>query len=427
MASALDRTMSLTSVREDGLFTGEEITMKNTRTEQQCKLAVLIEADEHTTYEEDNDVKNITSSIVIVPSVDSSSAAENAEAQSQNGDPQHHEHIEIAISPIQSQEEEEGVDAILIEHGCAPITTETERVSHYIRSQSPPPPLPSQEQRSVSFSFKRNITRKMNRAAHKVKNALGSNASKTQVNVNIDSASSQDIIVSETRDENNRIQLSAPTPRTAQTVEEASSHFDELSVQSTVDATTETPRRKNASNNIMEATKTECETIIKVYDSIDENSDASIEYNIEQSSQIQSNHHMRSNLSKESEQFDPDYQGPYDDNKSLLTHSTGDFSQMYSRSWSTIGNHNVASTNGRISWSRGRSNSPYVGSRDRVVVINESCSQAEDGEFGEDKIMVVPKERRRDDTKEMNGGVSLDGLSLVNSVVGDDRSYVEDY
>ena len=100
---------------------------------------------------------------------------------------------------------------------------------------------------------------------------------------------------------------------------------------------------------------------------------------------------------------------------------------MYSRPWSTIGNHNVASTNGRISWSRGRSNSPYVGSRDRVVVINESCSQAEDGEFGDDKIMVVPKERRRDDTKEMNGGVSLDGLSLVNSVVGDDRSYVEDY
>ena len=78
MASALDRTMSLTSVREDGLFTGEEITMKNTRTDQQCKLAVLIEADENTYYEEDNDVKNITSSIVIVPSVDSSSAAENA-------------------------------------------------------------------------------------------------------------------------------------------------------------------------------------------------------------------------------------------------------------------------------------------------------------------------------------------------------------
>ena len=427
MASALDRTMSLTSVREDGLFTGEEITIKNTLIEQQCNLAVVIEADENT-YEED---VNISSSIVIVPSVDSSSTAEYAESQSQEGDPQHHEHIEIAISPIQSQEEstEEGVDAILVEHGRAPILTETEHISHCIHSESRPPPLASQE-RSVSFSFKRNITRKMNRAAHKVKNALG-NASKNQGNVNIDSASSQDI-VSEARDENNRIHLSLPTPRAAQTIEEASSHFDELSVQPTVDATTETPRRKNASNN-MEATRTEYDRITHAYDKLDqtgsirENSDASIEYNIEQSSQIQSNHHMLSNLSKESEQFDPDYQGPYDDNKSLLTHSTGDFSQMYSRSWSTIGNHNVASAIGRISWSRGRSNSPYIGSRERVDVINESFCQAEDKEFGEDKIMVVPKERRRDGAKEMGGGISLDGLSLVNSVVGDDRSYVEDY
>ena len=121
--------------------------------------------------------------------------------------------------------------------------------------------------------------------------------------------------------------------------------------------------------------------------------------------------------SNEREQYDPNYQGPYDDKKSCVTYSTGDFdmSQMYSRSWSTIAPTVVSK--GAAHWLE-----------NHVVFTNELYSSRTDKDCKEDsEIMVVPIEKMRSSTKEKEDGVGLDGLSLVESVVGDDRSYVEDY
>jgi hypothetical protein len=402
--------MSLTSLREDGLFTGEEVTIKFGPGEERI-LAVLVETDENT--DEEN------SMIADFATVVSHSHAE----------PQlslHETDLSAADATTKIDENgDEGVNAILIEHGT-PIPVEEEHVGHYITPQQPeqlPPICPPVSK--TRFSFKRKITMKMNQAASKVKSVLGTKSGGT-FNTSSTAGTTES-------DSDECMHALLPTPRAAQSIEESASHFKETqsptsALVSNDNSTDQTTRLSN--NNIEQSTSSDFDTIAKdEYDKSSpqastpticnaETNDASIEYDIIHTSQLESP------PSKEIEQFDPTYQGPYDDNKSFVTYSTGDFdmSQMYSRSWSTIAPTVVS----KRRFGRSCSGKSLISRNERVVVMSELYGNALE-EGSEEIVVPMPTEGGSVTRVEKEDGVSLDGLSLVNSVVGDDRSYVEDY
>lgn len=97
-------------------------------------------------------------------------------------------------------------------------------------------------------------------------------------------------------------------------------------------------------------------------------------------------------------------------------------SQMYSRSWSTIAPTVVS----KRRFGRSCSGKSLISRNERVVVMSELYGNTLE-EGSEEIVVPMPTEGGSVTRVEKEDGVSLDGLSLVNSVVGDDRSYVEDY
>ncbi|KAL7502963.1 hypothetical protein ACHAXN_000826 [Cyclotella atomus] len=428
----LDDTMSLTSLREDGLFTGEEITLKF-RPGERRSSTVLVEADEILDDEKGSFVASVASAIESQSSLTrinslSSQLEDNLERMRETRDHLQILSTDISINTMAEEEiDDEGVNTILIEEHGAPITTTEYHVGHIIPPSQPQLPPLSHESKAkrTRFFFKRNLKVTLNRAAIKVKSVLsnGKAGGTSSTETTTDTNHSDD-------DESNH---ALPTPRAAETIEEAASqHFEEAEQSSTLAASPindgisdETRIEHTKSVDFDTITKEHYEKISSTI--VNETNDTSTEYTTHVQQQLEPK------SSAESDQIDQNYQGPYDDNKSFVTYSTGDFdmSQMYSRSWS-LAPTVVSKTSKTFAPRRfGKSKSEISDmsitdqQQDRVVIISSSLSSKKD-QCAEDNIMVVQVAGERAQNKNENC-FGLDGLSLVNSLVGDDRSYVEDY
>jgi hypothetical protein len=338
----LDDTMSLTSLREDGLFTGEEITLKY-RPDRIRSLTVLVEADEISGDEEDSFDASVIESKSSLTRINSpcSQLEENLDRAPESRDDLQLLPTNTSINTMAEEETgDEGVNAILIEEHDAPITSTESHVGHFIPPSQPQLPLsPESKAKRVRFSFKRNIKIQMNRAAIKVKSMLSNGkaggTSLTEITTETNHAD----------DDDDGCDHALPTPRAAETIEEAASqHFEETDHSS--------PSAASPVNNdttclsdktTIEHTKPAC------FDAVTEDENISCQaptptianvesYNTSTDYTAHVPQQLESRPSVESDQIDPNYEGPYDDNKSFVTYSTGDFdmSQMYSRSWSTL-------------------------------------------------------------------------------------------
>ncbi|KAL7518325.1 hypothetical protein ACHAWX_003164 [Stephanocyclus meneghinianus] len=411
----LSHTTSLTSLREDGLFTGEEVTIKFVGDEQ--ILAVLVEAEEERSDEGENNSSSSPSS----PSAAVDLASKNGGGVVMYSPPT----ISTTTTTTPSHAEEssgEGVDAILIENyhpnlssGAASLDVASSdeqeyNIHHYIATSAAEAELkPSSLQGESTASpskggkriaqIKRSIARKMNRAAFRMKAAVSRNVADA---------------------------ISARTEGTNSTVGSGGEEIDCYSHEgagesfpSTDGLELTTPEEESVSlrthssvvinrpsNNANLDTNSTVRSTTSVAN--DEETDL-IEYDIIHTSQ----NIIVPSLNISSEQIDPTYTGPYDDNKSLVTCSTGDFdtSQLYSRSWSTV--------------AQSISGSKFVLHRSPSNRSFHHCP------IGEDDILNLSMPgsgaNQRSNFDKEEDCVSLDGLSLVNSIVGDDRSYVEDY
>jgi hypothetical protein len=424
--------MSLASPCENGLFTGEEVTIKF----GSGHLTVLVETDENTDEED-----SLSPSL---PVVESSLSSRNLLSRSSNGPPEQIDGTDTPAALNTTIESiDEGVDAILIERDESNHSYNDEaHVGHYIQPlvsapQRRPPVSPASKGKR-RFSF-RKIQSKMNRLKAVISRGssggatgrIGGNANMCDTNGSFDSS-------------NRSGKSGATTPRADQLVQEASIGSTESMQQLNPDRYVET----NSMSSYSSIT-TNLETQLHAIGSIDFDTISKEEYdrlttlranNLSSNasneqfeeydivhtsqvidSQIEVNPQMiQPQPSRaESEQIDPTYTGPYDDNKSLVTYSTGDFdmSKMYSRSWSTIAT-TTASLEG-ASLITGAMPTPMRPRYSRKSPCSGSSKQ--NVECG--KI----QSKGRTEIKEDGDGVSLDGLSLVNSIVGDDRSYVEDY
>lgn len=425
----LDDTMSLSSLREDGLFTGEEISLKFGPNKGKI-LTLLVETDDNTDEEDSIVVASVAdeSQSLVAPFAKYSQQDYQEELPPGANEPGHLL-SGLSMHVLAGEAGDEGVNTILIEHG-ATITTTESHIGHIIPSSQPKmPAISGSKPRRSRISF-------MKRAVIKLKHVLGyvkaSGSANTASTFNTNP------------DNENRHSYSLPTPRAAQTIEEAESqHFREVhsSPPPTAATTNETPPQPLTTNNFIEHT-TSAEFHVSLKEKCDK---IPLQHSISAMNKPKTNDdsnecvfhtqmQLHSRPSTESEQFDQTYQGPYDDNKSFVTYSTGDFdiSQMYSRSWSTIAPPTMASkastSYAPIEFGRSRSEMSLNSRLERVVIMNPSFSSKKDKDCtGDYNIMVVPVEKSRYACKEEDKGVSFDGLSLIDSVVGDDRSYVEDY
>ncbi|KAL3804853.1 hypothetical protein HJC23_006625 [Cyclotella cryptica] len=451
----LSRTTSLSSLRENGLFTGEEVTIKIVGEEQ--ILAVLAETEEECCDEGERDIPSSSSAAAAATEGNLISNEASAGDEILDAPPKTNAHEFTRTMPqheidVNGAEErgDEGVNAILIEnhpppassleasslevassdeqelniHHCiatsssatadaATTPKDSASTSTHAPLQSSSSPIPPPKAVVVGgkriSQLKRSITRKMNRAAFRMKAAVSRNppadARTEGTNSTVGSGAEENDCHSHeggTRGES--LALVGGLALAMAEEELVSMQEHSFGVTNSI--------HKDINDTVQSATNEEEETDFIEYDIVHTTTTTTPQQPIPLSQSDPS-----------TEQIDPTYAGPYDDNKSLVTYSTGDFdmSQMYSRSWSTIA-QSVAPSKLVV----------------RRCVSNRSWSG--NGPIGEETVLdfslpsnvgggrvEYPWDAEKEEEEAEEECVSLDGLSLVHSIVGDDRSYVEDY